>query len=144
MRGLAILLLWVTTGPAVADIVIATRTIKAQTPIAATDVALAAAESEGAATSLESVIGQEARVTIYAGRPVMVADVGAPAMVERNQIVRLAFQTGGLAILTDGRALDRGAAGDVIRVMNLESKNTVSGLIDENGVVRVAPQYEGM
>lgn len=132
------------TSPALAEAVIATRTIKAQTVIAATDLAVAEAEIAGALTDAAMAVGQEARVTIYAGRPVMSGDLGPPASVERNQIVSLAFQAGGLEIVTEGRALERGGAGDMIRVMNLESKNTVTGLIDENGMVRVAPHYKGM
>ena len=138
------LILNLLAGPVAAEAVIATRTIKAQSVIAETDLAVAEAEIAGALSDPAQAVGQEARVTIYAGRPVMAGDLGPAASVERNQIVSLAFQAGGLEILTEGRALERGGAGDWIRVMNLESKNTVTGLIDANGLVHVAPQYEGM
>ena len=43
----------------------------------------------------------------------------------------------GLRILTEGRALARGGVGDVIRVMNLSSRTTVSGRIAADGSVHV-------
>jgi flagella basal body P-ring formation protein FlgA len=80
-------------------------------------------------------IGQEAQVTLYAGRPIRAEDIGPPAIIERNQIVPLAYGSGGLSILTEGRAMARGGAGDVIRVMNLESRTTVTGQIQPDGTV---------
>jgi hypothetical protein len=74
-------------------------------------------------------------------RPVRAADLGPPAVVERNQIVGLAYRSGGLAILTEGRALARGGVGDVIRVMNLASRATVTGTIGPDGLVAVGPQF---
>jgi flagellar basal body P-ring formation protein FlgA len=82
-------------------------------------------------------------VTIYAGRPIRAADIGAPALVERNQIVPLVYAAGGLQITAEGRALDRGGEGDVIRVMNLSSRVQVTGIVDETGAVRVGMTTEG-
>ncbi|MEM9126779.1 MAG: flagella basal body P-ring formation protein FlgA, partial [Pseudomonadota bacterium] len=42
-----------------------------------------------------------------------------------------------LSITTEGRALGRGAAGDRIRVMNLSSRTTVTGLIRPDGQIEV-------
>lgn len=122
-----------------ADSLVATRNIRAQTVLGATDMALVAADIPGALPSVESALGLEARVTLYAGRAIRPADVGPSAIVDRNQIVPLAYQAGGLAILTEGRALARGGVGDVIRVMNLSSRTTVTGRIGADGMVQVAP-----
>ena len=91
----------------------------------------------GALTHPADALGLEARVTIYAGRPVRAGDLGLPAVVERNQIVPISFLSGGLAIKAEGRALARGGVGDVIRVMNLASRTTVSGRIAPDGQVVV-------
>lgn len=127
--------------PAFADSLVATRPIRAASTITAQDVTLVEAEIEGALTDIASAVGQEARVTIYPGRPVRAADLGPPAVVERNQIVPLAYRSGSLTILTEGRALARGGVGDVIRVMNLASRATVSGLIGPDGLIDVGPQF---
>ena len=52
----------------------------------------------------------------------------APALVERNAVVRMSYRSGPLRIVTEGRALDRAAAGEPVRVMNLTSKQTVTGV----------------
>jgi len=141
MRAGAVLAMCLTAWPALAESVVATRPIRAQTVLTAEDVTLVAAQIDGALTDISAVLGQEARVTIYAGRPVRAADLGPPTMVDRNQIVPLTYRTGGLSITTEGRALARGGVGDVIRVMNLASRTTVSGLIGPDGAVVVGPSY---
>ena len=126
---------------AMADSVVATRTIKAQSVVQMGDVTLAERAIPNALDNVASAVGQEARISIYAGRPILAADLGPPAVVDRNQIVPLVYQSGALAILTEGRALARGGVGDMIRVMNLASRSTVSGRIAANGAVLVGPNF---
>ena len=120
-----------------ADTVVAQRTIRAQTIIMPDDVALAAMDVPGTLGRLDDAVGLEARVAIYSGRPIRAGEVGPPSVIERNQIVVLAYQAGALAIATEGRALGRGGIGDAIRVMNIASRTTVRGVIAEDGSVRV-------
>lgn len=126
---------------AFADSLVATRTIPALSVIMQDDVTPVAAEIPNALSLLSQAVGQETRIAIYAGRPILAADLGPPAIVHRNQIVQLAYQSGTLAILTEGRALGRGGVGDMIRVMNLASRNTVSGRIAADGTVLVGPIF---
>ncbi len=123
--------------PAAADTLIATHTIPARSVIEASDLDRAADATPGAIDNLDDAIGLEARVTIYAGRPVRAGDLGPPALVDRNQIVALVYDRGGIAIGTDGRALDRGALGERLRVMNLSSKTTVIGTVSGPGRISV-------
>lgn len=125
------------TGPAMAESVVATRTIPAQSVIAPEDVTLVEAVLHGALTDPLDAVGQETRVAIYAGKPVRRSDLGPPTLVERNQLVPLIYRSGGLAISTEGRALARGSEGEVIRIMNLGSRTTVSGRIGPDGAVYV-------
>lgn len=136
MRILALLL--ALPAMAQADSLVATRTIPAQSVLAETDMTLVAAAIPGALGSLPEAVGLEARVTLYAGRPIHAQDLGPPAVVDRNQIVTLSYVAGALAIVTEGRALARGGVGDQIRVMNLASRTTVTGLIMADGMVQVA------
>lgn len=123
--------------PALADSVVATRLIRSHSVIAPEDVTLVAADIPGALSSLQTVVGQEATMQIYPGRPVLAGNIGAAAVVERNQIVPLAFQHGGLAIVTEARALGRGAPGDFIEVLNLASRTKVMGQVGADGTVYV-------
>ena len=141
MRAAVILAFF--ANPVFADSMVAARTIRAQSVIAPEDIAMVAAEIPGALTAREDAVGQEARVTLYAGRPVHDADVGAPAVVKRNQMVILIFQVSGLTIHADGRALERGGEGDVIRVMNMSSHLTVQGSVGPDGSVSVGSISKG-
>lgn len=138
--GVLILILSLAPGAALAESVVATRTLRANALIGPADVALAErAAPPGAASSPDEVVGLEARVTLYAGRPIPLSALGPPALVERNQVVTLVFQRGGLEIRAEGRALGRGGEGDTIRIMNLASRNTVTGWVAGDGQVHVTP-----
>ncbi|HMO73049.1 MAG TPA: flagellar basal body P-ring formation chaperone FlgA [Paracoccaceae bacterium] len=132
MRALLVLILF--AGPAAADTLVAARTIRALTVIAPED--LARGDGPGL-TDLADVVGQEARVTLYAGRPIRPGDIGPPAVVERNGRLDLLFAAGGLSIRAEGRALDRGGAGDVIRVMNTASRSIVTVRLSADGRAHV-------
>lgn len=121
-----------------AEILVAARTIPAQTVLGPEDLMIRDIAAPGAISDPADVIGMEARVALFAGRPIRSADLGAPAVVERNQIIPLIFNASGLYIKTEGRALDRAGPGDVIRVMNLQSRNTVTAQIKEDGSAYVA------
>lgn len=135
MRGVLALLL--AASPALADSVVATRTIRARALISPDDVTMVEAQIPGALADPADAVGREARVAIHAGRPVRAGDIGPPTLVDRNQVVPLIYLSGALAISTEGRALARGSAGDVIRIMNLGSRTTVTGRIGPDGAVYV-------
>lgn len=120
-----------------ADAVVATRTIRAQTVLSTEDLAVISDTIPGALVSMTDAIGLETRTTLYAGRPVRPADIGPAAMIERNQIVQLEFISQGLRISAEARALGRAGVGDMVKVMNLSSKSTVSGVVTDRGTVRV-------
>ncbi len=133
-RCLALLLL---AGPALAESVVATRTLRPNTVIGPEDLTIVDAALPGALTDPALALGLETRVAIYAGRPVLQADLGTPTLVQRNQVVSLVYIAGGLAISTEGRALARGSEGETVRVINLASRTTVRGRIGPDGAVYV-------
>ena len=71
------------------------------------------------------------------GGPILLDDIGRPALVTRNQIVQVHFRTNGLQIVTEGRALERGAIGDRLRIMNLSSRATLFGQVQDDGTILV-------
>ena len=126
-------------GMAMADSLVATRVIPAQSVIVADDLTLVAAEIPDALAAADAAVGLEARVTLYPGRAIRAADVGPRALVERNGLVALEYRAGALNIRAEGRALARATVGETVRVMNLSSRTTVMGRLDPDGVVRVGP-----
>lgn len=134
----AALILALFAGAATAEIVVASRNIPARSLIGVDDLLLRAMDVPGALTDPDAVAGMEARVALYVNRPIRAGDIGPPAIVERNQIVTLVFNRTGLFITADGRALDRAGPGDLIRVMNLASRNTVTARIHADGSAYVS------
>lgn len=112
--------------------VIATRDMPAGTLIAPDDLTWSD-EVAGGITDPEIAIGKQARIAIYAGRPVVAGALRSPVLIERNQLVRVAFDSGPLRIETEGRALSEGAAGDLVRVMNLASRSTIAAIVMSDG-----------
>ena len=123
--------------PVSAESLVATRTIRARTLVLPEDVTLVGAELPGALSDPAAAVGLEAKVAIYVGKPLHPGDLGPPTLIERNQLVTLVYLSDGLAISTEGRALARGSEGDEVRVMNLGSRNTVTGRIGPDGAVYV-------
>ena len=123
--------------PVAAESVAPVRAIRARELIAAADLKLLPGDMAGGFSAIDDVAGLEARVALYPGRPVRRADVGPPAVIERNQVVALVFYQGGLEIRTEARALDRAGVGDLIRAMNLASRATVTGQVMPDGTISV-------
>ncbi|QJF52980.1 flagellar basal body P-ring formation chaperone FlgA [Roseobacter ponti] len=121
----------------VAETIVPVRTIRAHAIIAESDLTIRSGTVSGAIDHVSYAIGQEARTTLYAGRPIRFDDIGPPALVSRNQIVPLRFEGSGLVIMTEGRSLERGSLGDRVRVMNLDSRATLFGKVREDGSVQV-------
>lgn len=123
--------------PAAADTLVAARTIRAQATLTAEDLRLIPGEVPGALGAAEQAIGLESRVILYAGRPILIDQVGPPALVERNELVSLVYATPFMRIATEGRALGRAGLGETLRVLNISSKTTVRAHVTGPGEVTV-------
>lgn len=117
-----------------ADVLIATRTLPAGTVLQPDDISIRE-EGQPGVPSPEDVVGLQTKVAIYEGRPIQPGRLTAAYLVARNQLVTLAYETPLMRIETEGRALDSGQAGQVIRVMNLSSRTTVSGRVEPDGTI---------
>lgn len=122
-----------------ADTLVAARPIPARHILTAADIELRPTANLQGVTDPGLVIGKETTMAIYAGRPIELSNLVEPAMIERNQIIPLIYRAGALSITTEGRSLDRGRVGERIRVMNLESRLSVSAIVSETGEAIVNP-----
>ena len=120
-----------------ADVVTPTRTLRPGTLITTADLTIKDTEQPGMFDRISDVAGQEARVALYAGRAIPFDAIGPPALINRNEIVALHFQSAGLTISTEGRALERGGVGDRVRIMNLSSRATLFGFVQSDGSIKV-------
>jgi flagella basal body P-ring formation protein FlgA len=88
------------------------------------------------AVALEDAIGFAAKRTLKPGEVIRTADLMKPELVGRNESVTLVFEAPGMLLTVLGKALDAGTMGDVINVMNVQSKRTLQGTVI--GPARVA------
>ncbi|MGH6928855.1 MAG: flagellar basal body P-ring formation chaperone FlgA, partial [Dongiaceae bacterium] len=93
--------------------------------------------SSGMVVDVADLVGQAARRTLHAGRPVRAADLMPPIVVAKNKVVRMVYEVGALRLTARGRALADGGAGAMIKVLNVDSKRTVDAIIVDNDTVAV-------
>lgn len=117
------------------QVVVAAEIIPSQRVISAAQIAVVDGELEGTFASKDDVVGLEARVNIYPGRPIRISDLQQPTIVERNEIVTLRYNIGSLLIITEGRALDRAGTGERIRVQNTTSRAGLMGVVIGPGLI---------
>jgi flagella basal body P-ring formation protein FlgA len=80
----------------------------------------------------------QSRRQLRAGQAIRNADLAKPDLVTRDQAVTLIYETSGLYLTLRGKAIEGGTEGDVVNVINLQSKRTVSGVIVGRGQVAVS------
>ena len=140
MRALVLSLALAWPGAALAEAVEATRPLPRGTVIEAYDVSVVPrAARRGEAVALAEVVGMEVRSTIRAGQGVRLSSLRAPVVVRRNQMIQLVYRVPAMSISAEGRALDAGGEGERVRVMNLDSRRIVRGLVVAPGIVEAMP-----
>src|SRR4029079_14836017 len=95
------------------------------------------AEVGADAAARDRAVGMQARRQLRAGQALRVADLARPDLVQRDQNVTLIYESPGLYLTVRGKALEGGTEGDVVNVMNLQSKRTVSGTVSGRGQVSI-------
>ncbi len=83
-------------------------------------------------------IGSAARANLQPGRPLRSADLMKPEMIQRNETVTLVYEVPGIVLTVRGKAVDGGAEGDVVNVLNEQTKRTVQGVVVGPGRVVIS------
>jgi flagella basal body P-ring formation protein FlgA len=96
------------------------------------------AEVGNDAAGRDGAVGMQARRQLRAGQALRTIDLAKPDLVTRDQNVTLIYESSGLYLTIRGKALEGGTEGDVVNVLNLQSKRTVSGIVVGRGQVSVA------
>jgi flagella basal body P-ring formation protein FlgA len=89
-------------------------------------------------TNADLAVGQAARSSFQAGRVLRVADLMRPEIIQRNETVTLVYEVPGITLTVRGKAAEGGAEGDVISVLNEQSKRTVQGVVAGPGRVIIS------
>lgn len=131
------------TGTAIETVeaAILTRSVERGDVLKASDVMVERrpkAEVGSDAAVRDSAVGMQARRQLGAGRALRAADLAKPDLVTRDQNVTLIYQNAGLYLTIRGKAIDGGAEGDVVSVMNLQSKRVLTGVVSGRGEVSIS------
>jgi flagella basal body P-ring formation protein FlgA len=95
------------------------------------------AEVTGEPAKRDRAVGMQLRRPMRAGTPLRVADIAKPEFVQRDQNVTIIYQVPGLYLTTRGKAIEGGAEGDTVNVLNLQSKRTLTGIVTGRGQITI-------
>ncbi|PLL12073.1 flagella basal body P-ring formation protein FlgA [Tabrizicola sp. TH137] len=112
--------------------VVLARSVARGAVLTAEDVTLAPVGTrgpDGIFTDPAEVIGRRTKTALGLGKPVLLRQLEPVWMVARGNPVVLAASAGGLAVSAPAEALDDGALGDVIRVLNKSSGREVKAVV---------------
>jgi len=82
-------------------------------------------------------LGREVVRSIYSGRPILLENTRSPRLVRRNDVVTVRYLAGALEITATGRALGDAGAGEVVSIVNADSRKTFQGVVQADGGVVV-------
>ncbi|EHH09807.1 flagella basal body P-ring formation protein FlgA [Mesorhizobium amorphae] len=93
---------------------------------------------DAVATRAEELQGKVAKRTLLPGRYIPTAAIRDAWLVEQGAAVQIYFTAGGLTISASGVTLQPGAAGDLVKVRNVDSGKIISGTVMADGTIRVS------
>lgn len=79
------------------------------------------------------IVGLAARKPLRAGRPIALTELREPILVPKGSLVTIRVSMPGIELATTAKAIEQGAMGEVIRVMNLASNRIVQAVVTGNG-----------
>jgi flagella basal body P-ring formation protein FlgA len=123
------------------DAAVLTRNVERNDILRSSDVTIERrpkAEVGSDAAGRNFAVGMQMRKQLRAGQALRVADLVKPDLVQRDDNVTLIYEAAGLYLTIRGKALEGGAEGDTVSVLNLQSKRTVSGVVIGRGQVSIS------
>lgn len=131
------------TGTAIetAEAVVTLRPLARGTLVTADDVALRRVDVRrlrpGALATVDEVVGLQTRRPLRASDSIAPGDLELPQIVMRGELVTLIFEKPGLVLTGRGKALAAAAEGEIVPILNEQSRRTIEGIAIAPGKVRV-------
>lgn len=88
-------------------------------------------------TSADDLVGMAAKRNISPNAPIAGTDLAHPIVVDKGKAVQMVYMIPGLTLIAVGKAIEDGSMGDVIRIMNTQSKTIVQATVMAPNTVRV-------
>ena len=125
-----------------AQVPVPTRLISAGEIIAADDLEWQpvhlARLSGNSLTDAQQLVGHMAKRPLKAGQVLRQTDVAVAPVVKKNDLIRMVVNTGQMTLSVQGKAMQDGALGQTIRVVNVNSNRQLSGTVVDAGTVTVS------
>lgn len=83
------------------------------------------------------LVNMTPRRVLHAGKPVSLADLERPTMVDRGDSVTLIFENGPMVLTVKGKAMQAGSMGDTVRVANTDSNKNLQGIVTAHREVTI-------
>lgn len=79
--------------------------------------------------SADQLIGMTPRRGLGALKPIASSDVTSPVVVKKGEIVTMVLQNSEMTLTTQGKALESGAVGETVRIVNPSSGQSIEGIV---------------
>ena len=90
----------------------------------------------GVIVDINELIGKAPKRGLRAGIPVRTANVQQPILVPKGSLVTIYLKAPRMMLTAQGKALDNGSDGEVIRITNIQSNKVIEAEV--TGVAKVA------
>ncbi len=85
----------------------------------------------------EDAVGSAVRQSLRAGWMLRRADLTKPEWVRRDEPVTIVYESPGLVLTLRGKAVDSGSQGELVNVVNVQSKRQLQGYVTAPGRVTI-------
>jgi flagella basal body P-ring formation protein FlgA len=86
-----------------------------------------------------TIVGLAARQNLRQAVAIRRSEVVRPEIVRREEMVTIVYEVPGILLTSRGKAIESGADGDLINVLNIQSKRTIQATVTGPGRVTIAP-----
>ncbi len=133
-------------GARTVEALVYTRSLAAGETIAAEDVAYAPVQAHlrpaDAPADVDGVIGKAAKRPLRAGAAVGARDFASPRLIAKDDVVAVAFASGGITLTLQGKALNHAAFGEPVQVRNPQSNKIIQAVATGPGAAVVGAGAE--
>ena len=88
-------------------------------------------------TSVADLQGMAAAKDISSGQAIRTMDIALPQLVNRGGELTIIYKAGTMSLTAKGKALQNGARGELIRVVNLASNKNLQGMVTADNEVTI-------
>jgi flagella basal body P-ring formation protein FlgA len=90
----------------------------------------------------EAAIGKAAKKPLRAGAAVASRDLSMPQVIKKDDVVQVAFRSGGIVLTLQGKALEAATLGEPFSVQNIASKKVIEAVATGPGRAVVGPEAD--